>query len=380
MASDHADEAPRADERRIQRPLSLVAQVEQILRKAIADGQYPDGRMPTAVELAEAFGVSRETVRRAAETLQAEGLIVKLRRKGTFVNTPGLANREAYALQGTLLAYLQARYKAPHGHDERATPTTCALMLQGAVEAAGEANIQLVVRSAPHTDLGKAFQALHRAHSIKGAIFASYGEEKLLSKATGLGLPIVLLDHDTHLPQISSVRDDSFAGARDAVAYLASLGHRRIACAHWHHGDLNPWRLKGYQQGLKEANIGRRSKWEISAELTESGAVQVVEQLLAITPRPTALFCFNNTLARLVLSELERRGIEVPGQLSLVGAGGEEVFGMTCVQADWYAMGREAVHLVLRGMTGDDGWVKHKLYPQTLHTGTTSGAPAVSNN
>src|SRR5712691_3711597 len=83
--------APQGGVERIARPLSLVAQVEQILRDAIAAGRFPGDRLPTEVELAEQLGVSRETVRRACEALQQQGLLVKFRRKGTFTRFPGLS-------------------------------------------------------------------------------------------------------------------------------------------------------------------------------------------------------------------------------------------------------------------------------------------------
>src|SRR5258708_34967588 len=105
---------------RIARPLSLVAQVEQILRDAIAGGRFPGDRLPTEVELAEQLGVSRETVRRATEKLQNEGLVVKFRRKGTFTRSPALALR-VEPVASTLLGYLQADYPASSGQEEAVT-------------------------------------------------------------------------------------------------------------------------------------------------------------------------------------------------------------------------------------------------------------------
>ena len=61
---------------RVQRPLSIVNQVELALRQAIAEDRFPSGKLPTVVELAEQLGVSRETVRLAEEALQREGLLV----------------------------------------------------------------------------------------------------------------------------------------------------------------------------------------------------------------------------------------------------------------------------------------------------------------
>jgi LacI family transcriptional regulator len=357
---------------RIARPLHLKAQVEQLLRDAIASGRFPGDRLPTEVELAEQLGVSRETVRRACEELQKQGLLVKFRRKGTFTRFPGLA-LDVKVAESTLIGYLQADYEAAPGQEEAATRTIGGLMLQGAVADASRAGFELVVRRAPSARMSAAFRHLSQNTRLRGVIFASYGEEKLLRRVTELGLPALLLDHDLHVPQVGSLRDDSFAGARDAVRYLADLGHRRIAFADWHRGDLNPWRLTGYRQGLRDAGLPRRRTWELPAALTEAGARQVVAALQALSPRPTALLCFNNTLARLVIEEGQRRGLDVPNDLSVMGCGGEDVPGLTCHQADWHGMGQQAVQMLLRAVEGGSGHApEHQLAPHTLRPGQTT--------
>src|SRR5262249_3449802 len=159
-----------------------------------------------------------------------------------------------------------------------------------------------------------------------GVIFASFGEEKLLRRGTGLGIPTVLLDHDLHLPQISSVREGSFAAAQLAVGHLASLGHRRIAIPYWRRTDLNPWRLDGYRQGMRDAGLARKRQWEFAVELTERGAQAATRQLLELSPRPTAIYCFNNTLAKRVIHELREQRLRVPEDISVMGGGGEDVF------------------------------------------------------
>ena len=325
--------------------------MEQILRQAIAEIRFPGDRLPTEVELADQLGVSRETVRRAAETLQREGLLVKIRRKGTFTHFPKLSF-QIKVTESTLIGYLQAIYAAAQGQSEAVTPAISGLMLQGALEEAAKHRFELIVRQAPHMQMGEAFQHLHQNARLRGVIFASYGEEKLLRRVAGLGLPIVLVDHDLPLPQINSVRDDSFEGARQAVKHLADLGHRRIAFANWRHADLNPWRLRGYRQGLRDVGLSLRRKWEIPTELTAAGARQVLDTFTALSPRPTALYCFNNTLAGHAIDELSRRGLRVPEDVSVMGGGGEEVPGVTCHQADWLAMGRYAVQVLVRGFDG----------------------------
>lgn len=360
---------------RLVRPQTLLSQTEQVLREAIAKGRFPGNRLPAASELAEELGVSRETVRQAEEALQREGLLVKYRRKGTLLQPPPMAVKAGSA-RSTLLGYLQADYPSPHG-DEAVTRSTSGLMLQGALREAGRAGYDLVVRHAPYTDMDRAIAQLSKAAPLRGVIFASFGEEKLVRQALGCGWPTVLLDHDLHLPRISSVREDSFQGARIAVEHLASLGHRRIAHAHWRLAELNPWRVLGYRRGLRDARLPRRRSWELSAEITPEGAEALAGRLLALEPRPTALLCFNNTLAHLVIDSLRRRKVRVPEDLSVMGGGGEAVAGLACAQADWHAMGKAAVEILLRAIaSGERRAPEHVMFPYAVRRGRSCAPPA----
>ncbi|MCE9530162.1 MAG: GntR family transcriptional regulator [Planctomycetes bacterium] len=359
---------------RLDRPLSLTARVEKLLRQSITEGKFPGGKLPTEVELAEQLGVSRETVRLAAENLQREGLLVKVRRKGTFTQMPRMPD-ELPMTPSRLIGYLQAGYKAAQGQEEAVSRVVSGLMLQGAVEEASEAGCRIVVQHAAHTQVGKVFQQLHQESRLRGVIFASYGEEKLLKRVASLGLPIVLLDHDLHLSGIHSVRDDSFQGAHDAVLFLAGLGHRRIAYVNWRQVDLNPWRLRGYRDGLRDAGIRRQVKWEISVELTQAGGKQAFEAFSTLTPRPTALYCFNNTLAKILIEELTAQGFRVPDDVSVVGGGGEYVPGLTCHQTDWYDLGRSSVRVLMRTIDGPAPTSpEHHLGPHVIREGETTSA------
>jgi GntR family transcriptional regulator len=59
------------------------------LRTKILQGQYADGKpLPTETSLARAHRVSRQTARRAFQDLVAEGMVYRVRGRGTFA-TPG---------------------------------------------------------------------------------------------------------------------------------------------------------------------------------------------------------------------------------------------------------------------------------------------------
>ena len=60
--------------------------VASSLRKRIQEGSLSPGhQVPPEAMLAEEFGVSRQTVRRAFQDLVAEGLVERTRGRGTFV-------------------------------------------------------------------------------------------------------------------------------------------------------------------------------------------------------------------------------------------------------------------------------------------------------
>ena len=290
---------------RLSRPLSLVAQVELALRQAIAEDCFPNGKLPTEVELAEQLGVSRETVRLAAESLQREGLVVKIRHRGTFTRAPGIPG-QIKAVETKLLGYLQTDFVGAHGQEEVANRAISGLMLQGALAEAGKAGFQLVVQHTPNTHWRKTVQDFSDGRRLRGLICAAYHEEKMLRHLAASGLPLVLLDEDTNVPRIHSVRDDCVDGARQAIMYLAKLGHRRIAYAHWDRADMNRWRPLGYRKGLRDAGLTHRRDREILTEMTQAGTRRMVDRLLALTPRPTAVYCFNNTLASFAVTELRR--------------------------------------------------------------------------
>ncbi|WP_374628351.1 FadR/GntR family transcriptional regulator [Pannonibacter indicus] len=65
---------------------SLVAKVEESLRRAIEDGTYmPGDRLPSEIELTETHGVSRTVIREAVTALRCDGLVDVRQGAGIFV-------------------------------------------------------------------------------------------------------------------------------------------------------------------------------------------------------------------------------------------------------------------------------------------------------
>lgn len=70
----------------------LWAQLEEVLRRGIDAGEF-DARFPTDLELTRRYGVSRHTVREAVGRLQGDGLLRRVRGRGTVVERPEFEQR-----------------------------------------------------------------------------------------------------------------------------------------------------------------------------------------------------------------------------------------------------------------------------------------------
>jgi LacI family transcriptional regulator len=188
-----------------------------------------------------------------------------------------------------------------------------------------------------------------------------------------LNLPAVLLDHHLNLPRIGTLRSDSQQCGQLAVERLAALGHRRIACASWQREDLNPWFPRGYLLGMRAAGLKPRKAWQLDVELTSQGARDAIKRLISLSPRPTALVCFNNTFARHIVEAAIDRGLQIPGDLSVFGGGGEVVSGLTCNQINWTALGRQAMQMLLAAIdAGPEKPSEHQLVPYHFEVGNTT--------
>ncbi|MFD5278429.1 extracellular solute-binding protein [Pseudarthrobacter sp. NPDC058362] len=68
------------------RPIPVYEQLKAHLIQLILSGRYgADGQLPTESELCATYGLSRTPVHRALAALAAEGVVVRHRRRGTFV-------------------------------------------------------------------------------------------------------------------------------------------------------------------------------------------------------------------------------------------------------------------------------------------------------
>lgn len=88
------------------RSVPLHHQIQRLLRARIESGQWgPGERIPTEMALVAHFGVSRATLRESLRALERDGLIVRHRRRGTFVRQVSPAGMARRTITNLVLGY-----------------------------------------------------------------------------------------------------------------------------------------------------------------------------------------------------------------------------------------------------------------------------------
>lgn len=77
--------------------------------------------------------------------------------------------------------------------------------------------------------------------------------------------------------------------------------------------------LPGYKRALNEAKISADENMIIEGNFECDTAVLAAEQIVEMEDRPTAVFCFNDTMALGLMSRLQEKGIRIPEDISVIG-------------------------------------------------------------
>lgn len=130
-------------------------------------------------------------------------------------------------------------------------------------------------------------------------------------------LPMVLLNSDDQ--RHAAITIDNYGGARTMMRHLASLGHKRIAFIKGPEQNADAReRLRGYRQLMRTLGGGSR-ELEFDGDFTERAGYDAVKGIVALDPRPTAIFAANDSMAVGALAALAEKHIDVPGEMSLAG-------------------------------------------------------------
>jgi LacI family transcriptional regulator len=194
-------------------------------------------------------------------------------------------------------------------------------------------------------------------------------------------VPVVAIDPHTGPADLPTVESDSYTGARQAVSYLVSLGHRRIGFVAGR-PDLRSSILReaGYRRALEDARIPFDRHLVGVGRYNEDIAREAATQLLSREDRPTAVFAANDISALTVMRVAHERGLRVPDDLSIVGFddipdASQAAPALTTVRQPMQQLGADALTMLLELMGGAELAQTHKRLPTALVTRATTAPP-----
>lgn len=195
------------------------------------------------------------------------------------------------------------------------------------------------------------------------------GGEKLVELTRARQLPFVAIDLGRPDETIATIGIDDYQGACTAAQHLLDLGHLRFAVLSleydddrfgWGHpaqvGDATYHtvrnRNRGYLDTLAAAGIDRTGVPLWSSRSRRDDLEAGLEQLFAGANPPTALLAMSDRLALYAMEWLQRRGLRVPEDVSIVGfdgvpEGATSTPPLTTIAQPIYEIGRKAVAAIL---------------------------------
>jgi DNA-binding LacI/PurR family transcriptional regulator len=333
----------------------------------------PGDRLPSFARLREEFGATQATVEKAFTILEREGLITREASKGIFVaeRTGAVTDKKSKAKK----KHHKTIGVSGYGFEFDCYAAYWVELLRGIRQAARRVGMQVLLLD------HRCSQGWEKAD---GVLVCDWTAHDILDHiAPHQPRVSVMVD----LPGMASVAPDDTMGGRIATEYLLERGHTKIAYLHGMDVHVLPQRLDGYRNALADAGIIPDGRWtrvlkgfhRNNQEFQKSAGDAMMAWFEKDWERFgfTALLCHNDATAIGAVEALEKRGLRVPDDVSVIGYDGVEEFvsmgrQLTTVKLPLAQIGAQAVEVLLRQIEADEVSNEHHVLPVTIKKGRTT--------
>jgi len=301
-----------------------VAHLVRDLRLAIRSGQYSlRSRLPSERALAKQYRTTLHSVRKAMDLLQAEGVVRRIERAGTFVSMSAADEAGGVRHGLSCINIIEHRWPFPPWMEFVRLDH-----LMGYTAALEGSNVKL--RFLPCPVDGDEFENVLSPGlpgNAQGCILVNTAPAALLHWLRSRGVPFVVQHFyrydGRNLPEHHAVFVNRDGAAFKAVDHLVRLGHTRIGFIGACKDAASPTPIvmfEGFKAGLIAAGLEviPDALLNVAADVPEAVERDVYE-FLRRPGRPTGVVCQSDATAIAVLKAAKRLGIVVPLQLSVVG-------------------------------------------------------------
>ena len=285
------------------------------IRALLDSGELQRGdRLYSEHALCMKFHVSRQTVRQALKELEAEGLIERRRGSGTYIAQDIFAQRKPTMSIGIISSYLDdyifpsqtkgvERVLSEHGYS-----------MHLGITYDKTYNEAKHLRAMLDKDVDGVL--VEPAKSALPYVNTAYYQEFIRR-----GIPILQVNSFVKELALPYVALDDRKGGYLACMHLIKMGHRRIGGVFKHDDHQGHLRYQGFMKALSEHDLlyNEEHVYWYSTEDREALFALSDSQLLKRISGCTAVFCYNDQVALILIEQLRQSGKQVPKDVSIVG-------------------------------------------------------------
>ena len=330
---------------------------------------------PTLAEVAAAAGVSAMTASRALNdqrgvSRETRDAIVKLASEMGYVT-----NRVAQKLssgQSRVIGVLADHLDNPF----------ISSLVTGVVRAAAAANNEVLIYSLVDHEKRPTQNVLRLLQQFTDGVVALLPYEfGFVQALTQSRIPVITIDNPSEHAEFPSIAADSYGGARKAMGHLAELGHKRIAFVTGAEQlESAIQRRRAYDDAVSVLGLARDASLVLKGDYSVEGGRDAGERLVRLKKRPTAVFASNDLSAFGVMSALQKHGLKVPEDISVVGfddlsAASQMHPALTTVRQPIEDLGRAAVNTLLAMIAGLHPATTQVTLPTELIVRQSTAAP-----
>lgn len=195
-------------------------------------------------------------------------------------------------------------------------------LMASIIEQAGRHGYHLCVDTARTPRSQRAvYEELLRTRRVDGLILVeSETRDQRIVHLTQQGFPFVLLGRYDPPDAVYSVDNDNIGAGQMATEYLIKQGHRRIAYI----GGASVLtvtrdRLQGYRNALEQHGLPYNPQWVFFTESSLQGGQRACNEILAMSPRPTAVVAMDDLIAVGAMRTAQKHGIRIPHEMAFIG-------------------------------------------------------------
>jgi LacI family transcriptional regulator len=242
--------------------------------------------------------------------------------------------------------------------------------LVGALDGARRAGCHLVIEVCEGESADAQAEATRRFANTKveGVILpppvSEY--EPVHAELTAAGIPVVSVARGLAPADALNVRIDDHGAAKAITRHLIELGHREIGHIRGHPGHMaSAERHRGFLDALAETGLDPAAAPVEQGYFSYKSGLVAAERLIARPDRPTAIFAGNDDMAAAAVSVAHRSGLDVPGDISIVGYDDTALATsiwpeLTTIRQPIAAMAAAALDLLLAHIGGGRGGGEHE--------------------